>query len=150
MVNSNNMKVGSYNIIHHSNTFGDKTVIGNFCEIGKNNKIGNSILQGRVRIADNCIIEDDVIIKYGAILTSKVTIKKGTLIGPNTITIGSTHERKTIHGTTIGRDCFIGAGTKIAAGVQICDGVTTGANSFVNRDITEAGLYVGTPVKKIR
>ncbi len=51
--------------------------------------------------------------------------------------------------TRIGESCFIGAGAVIKDGISICDGVTVGANSFVNKSIDEPGVYVGSPARKL-
>ena len=66
------------------------------------------------------------------------------------ITLGSTHQRVTVHGTIIGSSTYIGAGSKIAGGTQIGDNIVTGALSFVNKNLSEAGIYVGEPVRKIK
>jgi UDP-3-O-[3-hydroxymyristoyl] glucosamine N-acyltransferase len=143
--------VGNFNIIQTGTIIRKGAVVGNYCEIGKNNDIGeNSIVQGRVRTAGDCIIENNVTIKYGTILTSKVLLKEGCFLGPHTITLGSTHERVTKHGTIIGKNTYIGAGSKIAADIHIGDNIVVGALGFVNKDLTEVGIYAGLPVKKIK
>lgn len=145
------VQIGNFNVIAGGGTFKKNAVIGNYCEVGANIFVGeSSILQGRIRTAGNCRIEDNVTLKYGVILTSDVTVKKGAFLGPNVITLGSTHERVTIHGTTIGENTYIGASSIIGPNVQIGDNIVVGANSFVNKDITEPGIYVGTPVRKIK
>ena len=70
-------------------------------------------------------------------------------MGPNTITLGGNHKREIIHGTVIGENCYIGAGSQIAANTQICDDVVLGAITFVNRNIVELGTYVGIPARKL-
>lgn len=50
----------------------------------------------------------------------------------------------------VGKGCFIGAGAVIKDNVSVCDDVTVGANSFVNKSIHEPGIYVGTPVKRLK
>lgn len=143
-----NVSIGSHTVIGENVQLGDGAVVGNFCEIGKGLKTGsNVVLQGRIRIAEACEIEDDATLKYGTILTSRVLIKKGAFLGPNVITLGSTHLRETKHGTIIGERCYIGAGSKIAACVTIANDITVGAAGFVNKDLTENGIYVGVPVK---
>jgi len=145
-----NVTVDSHAVIGDNVHLGDGSVVGNYCEIGKNLKTGQNVkLQGRIRTAEGCVIEDDVTVKYGTILTSNVLIKKGAFIGPNVITLGSTHLHETKHGTEIGERCYIGAGSKLAASVKIGNDITVGAMGFVNKDITESGIYVGVPVRLI-
>lgn len=146
-----NVTIGSHTIIGDDVQLGDGAVVGNHCEIGKGLRAGAGVvLQGRIRTAEGCVIEDGATLKYGTILTSKVLIKKKAFLGPNVITLGSTHLHETKHGTVIGERCYIGAGSKIAASVQITDDVTIGAMGFVNKNIEESGIYVGVPVKPLR
>jgi len=146
-----NINIGSFSILHEESKFGDDNVIGSYCEIGRGLEVGNNnIIQGRIRTGDFCTIENDVTIKYGTILTSRVLLKSNAFLGPNVITLGSTHQRVTVHGTIIGSFSYIGAGSKIAGGVVVGDNITTGALSYVNKDLIEPGIYVGVPTKKIK
>jgi len=77
-------------------------------------------------------------------------LKENCFLGPHTITLGSTHERVTKHGTVIGKNTYIGAGSKIAADTKIGDNIVVGALGFVNKDLTEEGIYAGLPIKKIK
>lgn len=142
---------GHFNVIHDNVTIGDGSTVGSYCEIGDSTVIGkNCVLQGRVRTGPEVVIEDEVVIKYGAILTNTALIKNNAFIGPNVITLGGGHNRQRVNGIIIGKNCYIGAGTKIASGVEICDNVVIGANSFVTKDIVESGIYVGTPAKFLK
>lgn len=47
-------------------------------------------------------------------------------------------------------DVWIGAGASILPGVTLRKGTVIGANSVVNRDTEEYGVYVGAPARKIR
>jgi len=143
---SKGVKVGNYNVIYEGVELGENTIVGNFCELGKNLKTGrNVIIQGRVRIANDCIIEDNVELKIGTILTSRVLLKKDSFMGPCSITLGSSAYRVTEHGTIIGERAYIGAGAQIAANIQIDDDIIVGAHAFVNKDLTEPGIYCGIP-----
>ena len=51
---------------------------------------------------------------------------------------------------TVGKDCWIGAGAIILAGVSIGDGTTIGAGSVVTRDIPSGMVAVGNPCRVIR
>jgi len=142
---------GNFNVIHDDITIGEGSTIGSYCELEHGTVVGKfCTLQGRVRTGPEVTIEDDVIIKYGTILTDTALIKRNSFIGPNVITLGGGHDRKRVNGTIIGENCYIGAGTKIAGGITICDDVVVGANSFVTKDITEPGIYVGIPAKFLK
>lgn len=146
-----NVTIGNYTIILKGTRVGNNTEIGNYCEIGEKLVIGNNvILQGRIRTGSKCLIEDDVTVKYGSILTSNAALRKGCFLGPNVITLGSTHQRVTVHGTDIGERTYVGAGSKIAGGIKIAADVVIGAMSYVNKEITAKGTYVGVPAKELR
>lgn len=49
----------------------------------------------------------------------------------------------------LGDNVVIGANSVVIGPLHICDDVVIGAMSLVNRDITEPGVYVGTPARKI-
>ena len=146
-----NVTIENFTHIKRGVTIGNNSVVGNYCEIGTENSIGeNVIVQGRIRTADKCKMENNVTIKYGTILTSKVLLKDGSFLGPNVITLGSTHQRETIHGTIIGERTYVGAGSKLLCGVNVCNDTVIGALSFVNKDITTKGIHAGIPAKKIK
>lgn len=50
---------------------------------------------------------------------------------------------------TIGDRVYIGTNAVIREGVTICDDVTIGAGAVVLNDITESGVYVGMPAKRL-
>lgn len=107
---------------------------------------------------------EDVEIGEGSIICA------GTIITTN-VKIGKHAHLNLI--TTIGHDCVIGDYFTTAPGVQIsgnmnigtrvyfgtrscvkqkitiCDNVTIGMNAGVVKNITESGIYVGTPAKKL-
>lgn len=48
-----------------------------------------------------------------------------------------------------GKCVYVGSNASIKEKVTICDNVTIGMNTTVVKDITEPGVYVGTPARKI-
>ena len=51
---------------------------------------------------------------------------------------------------TIGNRCNIGTNAAIREKVTICDDVVIGMGSVILHDITEAGVYVGVPAKRVK
>lgn len=49
----------------------------------------------------------------------------------------------------LGDNVVIGTGTVLLGPLSICDNVIIGSMSLVNKSITEPGVYVGIPLKKI-
>jgi len=50
----------------------------------------------------------------------------------------------------LGDNVVIGAGSVVIGPIDICDNVTIGAMSLVNKPISEPGVYVGVPVRRVR
>ena len=144
-------RIGSFNVIGANVTLGDNVKIGHHCIIEDNVTIGNNVmLQANIKIAAGATIGNDCVLKHGTILTNQCILKDNVFMGPNTITLGGHVTRETEHGTIIGKNCYIGAATQIAANTQICDDVITGAFSFINKNINVPGTYVGIPARKLR
>lgn len=81
---------------------------------------------------------DHVVVNTGAIVEHDCRIGSNSFIGPGAVIGG---------GVTIGDDCFIGLGARVMNGVSIASGVTVGIGVTVNRDLTEPGIYHGTPMR---
>jgi sugar O-acyltransferase (sialic acid O-acetyltransferase NeuD family) len=115
-------------------------------------------------IHPSAVISDWVEIGEGSIVTA------GTILTCN-IKIGK-HAHLNLH-TTIGHDCIVGdffttgpaanisgncnfgdcvyfgTNSTVRQGVKICDNVTIGMGGVVVKDITEKGVYIGNPLKKL-
>ena len=117
--------------ICHSSSFIDADAI-----LGNSNQIfGNSFINSKVVIGDNNIINT------GSIVEHEVKIGNHNHISVGSILCGR---------VKIGDNCFIGAGAVVIDKLTICSDVTIGANSVVIHHITEPGVYVGNPVRKIK
>lgn len=97
---------------------------------------GSAIMQGaiinRAKIGRNCVINS------GAIIEHDCEIGENTFIGPGAVIGGF---------TTIGRNCFIGLGAKIGNNVCIADNITVAMGAVVSSDLSEPGIYHGTPLR---
>jgi UDP-N-acetylbacillosamine N-acetyltransferase len=110
--------------IGHRADIGKGVFIGNFCHIGPEAVIGKNS-----------------IINNGAVVEHEVRIGEHSHIGPNTTISGR---------CTIGELVFVGVGGTIKDYINICSNVTIGAGATVVNNITEPGVYVGTPARKIK
>ena len=52
--------------------------------------------------------------------------------------------------TSVGSDCWIGAGVMILPGVHVGDGCVIGAGSIVTRDVPDFAIVVGSPARVVR
>ncbi len=92
-------------------------------------------------INSNTIIGSNNIINTGAIVEHEVEIGSHNHISVGSIICGR---------VKIGDECFIGAGTVINDKVTVGNNIIIGSNSTVIESIFEPGIYVGSPVKKIK
>ena len=97
--------------------------VANFCHIGPEATIGKG-----------------TILNTASIIEHEVHVGGYCHIGPNATVSGR---------CIIGNSVFVGVGATIKDYVTICSNVIIGAGATVVRDITEPGVYVGCPVRKI-
>lgn len=60
------------------------------------------------------------------------------------------NQRAIIEPVTIGRDCWLGAGTRVLPGVTIGDGAIVGAGSVVTHDIPPYQIWAGVPARFLK
>lgn len=107
---------------------------------------GNSCLAEGVTVMARAAVNRSrigrsTVINTGAIIEHDCTVGENSFIGPGAIVCG---------GVTVGNDVFVGAGVIIRQGINICNGARIGMGSVVVKDITEPGLYVGNPARKLQ
>lgn len=125
--------------IHSDNTH--KLTIGKNCKIGDYVHIaaGESVI-----IGENCLFASKIYISdisHGDYSSSE------NASNPNT----PPDERKlTTKPVIIGNNVWLGDNVCILPGVKIGNGVIVGANSVVNKDISENCIVVGVPAKVIK
>lgn len=98
----------------------------------------------------NFIFEDNTIQPFVGIGHNNV-LWSGNHIGHHTI-IGS-HNFISSHVVIsghceIGDQCFIGVNSTLKEGISICSNTIIGAGSLVVKNITEPGVYIGSPARK--
>ena len=108
---------------------------------------------------DNIQIGEGSFIGANSIITTNVKIGKHSLlnrgchIGHDTM-VGdylSMMPNSVISGNVSIDNCFyLGTNSSVREKITICDNVTIGLNSGVVKDVTEIGIYAGTPSKKIK
>ena len=119
---------------------GNNTFIGPFVEIQKDVKIGkNCKVQSHSFICELVTIGDNTVIAHGVMFINDLFANGGPANG----------DKNLWKSTTIGNNVSIGSNATILP-VSICDNVVIGSGSVVTKNITEAGIYVGNPAKKIR
>ena len=128
----NNTKIDTPLIIHYKNVDLSNLEIGVDCNISKNCFFD---LAGSIKIKDNCTLAMNVSLITHIDFGHSHPIHKGA---------------NEIGGITIAEGTYIGANTVILKGVKIGAHILIGACSLVNRNLDEQGIYLGTPIKKIK
>ncbi len=110
-------------------------VIGTDVEVG----IGTAVMAGVVinsasMIGKGCIINTSCSLDHDNMIEDYVHISPGANLA----------------GTVrIGKGSWIGIGSVISNNVNICRSCKVGAGAVVVKDITEPGIYVGVPVRRV-
>ncbi len=103
-------------------------------------------------------VGDAVLVGHSAVIQPLVSLSNGVIVNTGAIvehgaTVGAfshVSTRAVINGDcTIGAGVMIGSGAVVLQGKRICDGATVGAGSVVTRHITEVGVYVGVPARRV-
>lgn len=88
---------------------------------------------------------------YGISLGANVSISAGAkLISLKLNYIAGNEYEHVGNEIVIGCNVQIGAGAIVLPGVSICDDVVIGAGCIVSKSITEPGVYIGIPARKIK
>ncbi|MEO0896469.1 MAG: acyltransferase [Bacteroidota bacterium] len=121
-------------------TIGDNSFVGPFVEIQKTVVIGKRTkIQSHAFVCELVTIGDDCFIGHGVMFINDLFSTGGPAMGNKDLWM-ETH---------IGNKVSIGSNATILP-VTICDNVVIGAGSVVTKSITEPGIYVGNPAKKLR
>jgi len=119
---------------------GDHCFIGPFVEIQKDTTIGRRCrVQSHAFICELVTIGDDCFISHGAMFINDLFAIGGPAKG----------RKELWRSTRIGSRVSIGTNATVLP-VNICDDVVIGAGSVVTKDISEPGIYVGNPARKLR
>lgn len=106
--------------------------------VTRHSTIGNGCAILNRAVVNRAHLGENVIVNTGAIVEHDCMVGNNTFIGPGAVIGG---------GVNIGEDCFIGLGAKVMNGLTIASGVTIGIGVTVNRNLTEPGIYHGTPMR---
>jgi UDP-3-O-[3-hydroxymyristoyl] glucosamine N-acyltransferase len=110
-----------------------KVQIGDHVEIGANTTIDRGAL-------------DDTVVEEGVKLDNQIQVAHNVHIGAHTAIAGCVGIAGS---TTIGKHCAIGGAVSIIGHLEIADGVTITATSFVSKSIKKPGLYSsGVPIQE--
>lgn len=99
-----------------------------------------------VMVGHNAVVQPLASLSTGVIVNTGAIVEHGSTVGA----FSHVSTRAVVNGDCmIGEGVLIGSGAVVLQGKQICDGATVGAGSVVTRHITEAGVYVGVPARRV-
>jgi sugar O-acyltransferase (sialic acid O-acetyltransferase NeuD family) len=113
----------------------------------------DAIVNEGVSGGEGAVVMDGVVINAGA------TIGCGSIVNTNSTVEHDVVLEDWVHvapgatisgGVTVGRFSMIGAGATVIEGIKIAAGCMVGAGATVVRDLTEQGVYVGSPARRIK
>lgn len=105
------------------------SVIGNGTII-----MNQAFVNSRTKVGVNCILNTKSTLEHDVIIGDHCHISTNVIINGN---------------CSIGDECFIGSGSILKNGVSIVSRTIIGAGSLVLKNIIEAGIYAGNPLRKI-
>ena len=118
------------------------SIISHRAHRGINSKIGAGCFVGNYcHIGPDAVVGKNTIINTASLLEHEVIVGDHCHIGPNATVSGR---------CIIGDLVFVGVGATIIDKVTICSNVIIGAGATVVKDISEPGIYVGTPTRRIK
>lgn len=155
-----NLKIGKYNHIHEGVSVGDDVTIKSHVELRKDTVIGDrGHIDSGVKSSGQNIIGKDVTLRYDSIIAKGTIIEDDVFISPQFMTENINHHGEEVGGAKIGVGewdestkyrVFIGTNVTLAARITICPGVIIGSKTNVRKSITEPGIYVGNPARRLR
>jgi maltose O-acetyltransferase len=110
--------------------------------------LGNISVGSDVYLAPGCIInargcielDDEVQVGFNTVIVSSIHV----------ISNGSYREKHAVKNIHIGKGSWIGANCTIAAGAVVPASSAIGANSFVNKELQQEGVYGGCPARLLK
>ena len=110
-------------VVHVDVSLGHGTVVLSGAAVITGSRLGRAcIVNTHASVDHDCVLGDDVHVAPGAVLCGAVRV---------------------------GHHVFVGAGATVVPGVHIATGVVIGAGATVVRDIDSAGVYVGSPARRV-
>ena len=157
-VHGENFKCGENVIIEEDVVAGDDVHIGHNVVLKSGTRVMNSVvLSDYVKTTGLCIIGNGVDARTGACISRSVIINDNAFIGPEVMT---NHTKNVAHRrphlresqliTRIGYGAVIGSDSSLVAGLTIGDNVVIAAGTNVYKDVIEAGVYGGNPIRKLK
>ncbi len=100
-----------------------------------------SVIYPNCCIDANTVICENVLINLSCTIAHDCRIEAHSFLAPRVAVAGFVN---------IGEQCFLGINTTVKDNISIISGTISGAAALFVKDVSQSGLYVGQPAKKIR
>lgn len=115
--------ISPHSVISLRSSLGEGSIVHHQVIVNSGSQIGkNAILNNKSLVEHDCMVGDHCHVSTGAVLNG---------------------------GCSIGNEVFIGSNSVLIQGISVVSNVVIGAGSVVTENITEPGIYVGNPARKI-
>ena len=139
-----NVKIGNGSKIWHFSHILPNTKIGKNCSFGQNCVVGPKVKIGnKVKVQNNVCIYEGVEIKSKVFLGPSMVFTN--VINPRSFIIRKDEFKKTL----LKKGCTVGANATIICGNTLGKYCFIGAGSLVNRDVLDYELVVGVPIRSL-
>jgi sugar O-acyltransferase (sialic acid O-acetyltransferase NeuD family) len=116
-------------------------------------------------VSPDAIVSKEASCGHGAVVMDGAVINAGASVGTGSIVnTNSTIEHDSVisdwvhvapgaticGGVTIGRFSMVGAGATVIEGIEVASGCIIGAGATVVSSLTDPGVYVGCPARRVR
>lgn len=147
-----NVRVGPFARLYAGATIGDESVIADAACVRENAIVGHhSVIGQMVQIGHDCVIGDHVQIMDGAHLSGECSVGDGTFIGPRVCMANDDRPQgykfKGLTPVRVGRNCLIGTGAILRAGITVGDGAIIAAGALVVKDVRAGAVVKGVPAQ---
>jgi sugar O-acyltransferase (sialic acid O-acetyltransferase NeuD family) len=117
------------------------------------------IISPAATVNEGLIGGEGAVVMDGAVVSCGARIGRGAILNTNSTVEHDVVLADWVHvapgatisgGVSVGRFSMIGAGATVIEGIKIAEGCVVGAGATVVRDLTEQGIYVGCPARRIK
>lgn len=152
-----NSIIGACSVLYTGITIGSGVLIGDLARIREGCKFEDQVvIGGGVLVMYDTLIGKRTRVIDGSIITGNMIIEEDVFIGPgmNSINDNSVYlarfglEHLLNRGPIIRRLALIGAGSNLAAGIEIGEGAIVAPNAMVTTSVEPWTMYAGIPAKK--
>jgi UDP-2-acetamido-3-amino-2,3-dideoxy-glucuronate N-acetyltransferase len=151
---SNSLKIHPSAVVDDGAVIGDGTAIWHFSHVCMGAVIGSNCSLGQnVLVADNASLGNNVKVQNNVAIYGGITVEDDVFLGPSCVLTNVTNPRSQVSRKSLYEKTFIRRGATIGANATIVCGTTLGrycfigAGTVVTKDIPDYGLVLGNPGK---